>query len=382
MNTTGESGCRRPDAVEWRMQIHLLNKRLLYCLCAAAVTLNTVCVIPFPIQTNPSTDKPGADLASAKPLTFDGNNQAVFTGTITSDSKVHVFDMGACAAGDRIIVAVDPMVGSPLDPVVAVFDPAGELFALNDDADPVSGELGSYVEDTVWTAGDHFYLAISRFYRDTNTGEYQATARIERGGTVAIPPVQYLLLDFDGGTIAIPGEGTIDVDPFDAANIDAAYAGKTMEIKAKIKEIVQQNYRNTGLQVLTTDDPPPAAGTFSTVYFGEYSTTKFGIAQGVDQGNKDRCDDGIVFTDDFDKPFAAQPTVEGVATAIANVASHEAGHLLGLNHVTDVTDLMDTTGSASTLLADQEFKTSPLHTSVFPFGDQNGPALLNRVVPQ
>jgi hypothetical protein len=289
--------------------------------------------------------------------------------------------MGACAAGDRIIVSVDPALGSPLDPVVAVFDPAGDLFALNDDADPTSGDLGSYVEDTVWTAGDHFYLAISRFYRDTSTGEYQATVHIERGGTVTRPPVQYLVLDFDGGSITIPGEGTITIDVFDAADVDAAYAGKTAEVKAKIKEIVQQNYRDTGLQVVTTDDPAPAAGTFSTIYFGAYSATKFGIAEGVDQGNKDRCDDGIVFTDDFDKPFATQPTVEGLGIAIANVAAHEAGHLLGLSHVTDVTDLMDTTGSASTLLADQEFKTSPLHISVFPLGEQNGPALLSRVVP-
>jgi len=48
------------------------------------------------------------------------------------------------------------------------------------------------------------------------------------------------------------------------------------------------------------------------------------------------------------------------------------GHLLGLNHVADIYDLMDTTGGASTLLLDQEFlRDSPLDSSVFPFGIQD-----------
>ncbi len=362
--------------------MYRLDRRFLCSVCVLTVVLGAVCVPPFTTPLIPGVPKPGEDLATAKVLVLDANNRASFTGTIGNDSRAHVFDMGACAAGDRIIVAVDPLLGSPLDPVVAIFDAAGELFALNDDADIASGDLGSYIEETVWTAGDHFYLAISRFYRDPNGGDYQATVRLERGGVVVRPPVQYLVLDFDGGSVTIPGEGTISFSVFDAADIDAAYAGRTAEIKAKITQTVRQNYQNTGLEVLTTDDPQPATGTFSTIYFGAYSATKFGIAQGVDQGNKNRCDDGVVFTDDFDKPFASQPTVDGIAAAIGNVAAHEAGHLLGLNHVTDTTDLMDTTGTASTLLADQEFKTSPLHVSVFPFGLQNGPAMLDRVVPR
>lgn len=381
MIITGVPWQRPWGAARSKMSVCVFDKRLVYWLCVLTVCSCTVCAVPFGLIGPPASVKPGEDLTSAKPLELDSENRASFTGTISDGSKVHVFDLGSCAAGDRIIVAVDPLLGSALDPVVAVFDVVGELFALNDDADMASGDLGSYIEETVWTPGDHFYLAITRFYRDPNGGEYQATVHVERGGTVNRPPVQYLVLDFDGGSVTIPGEGTISFDVFDAADINAGYAGRTEEIKTKIAEVVRQNYRNTGLQVLTTADPAPAPGTFSTLYFGAYSATKFGIAQGVDQGNKNRCDDGVVFTDDFDKPFATQPTVEGLATAIANVAAHEAGHLLGLNHVTDVTDLMDTTGTASTLLADQEFKTSPLHVSVFPLGLQNGPAILSRVVP-
>jgi hypothetical protein len=355
--------------------VRITSRPAIVILCILAVGISGGCGA-FP---GLPSDKAGEDLATAKLLTLDENNSATVDGTITT--KPNVFDLGPCAAGDRITVTVDPAVGSPLDPTTAIFDAAGELFAFNDDADLTSGALGSYIDEVVWTASDHFYLAISKFYRDTNGGAYQASVRIERGGTVTRPPVQTLVLDFNGGTITIPGESTITCDAFDAADIDAVYAGKTDQIKAKIVETVRHDYRNTGLRVITSDDPPPAAGTFSTVFFGTYSADKFGISQGVDQGNKNRCDDGIVFTDQFDKPFHPQPSVDGVGVAIGNVAAHEAGHLLGLNHVADVTDLMDTTGTASTLLADQQFKTSALHESVFPFGLQNGPALLSRVVP-
>ena len=344
-------------------------------LCVLAVTALGGCGV-FP---GLPSDKAGEDIASAKPLALDENNSATVDGNI--GTKPNVFDLGPVAAGDHIVVSVDPTAGSALDPTTAIFDAAGELFAFNDDVDLTSGSLSSYIDEVVWTASDHFYLAIAKYYRDSTGGAYQASVRIERGGTVTRPPVQTLVLDFNGGTITIPGDSTITAGAFDAADIDAAYAGQTSQIKAKIVETVRHDYRNTGLRIITSDDPAPAAGTFSTVFFGTYSADKFGISQGVDQGNKNRCDDGIVFTDDFDKPFHPQPSVDGIGIAIGNVAAHEAGHLLGLNHVADVTDLMDTTGTASTLLADQQFKTSVLHESVFPFGNQNGPAMLNRVVP-
>lgn len=293
-----------------------------------------------------------------------------------------MYDLGACQVGDRILISVEPAIGSTLDPTAAVFNAEGELLALNDDYDFAGGHYGSRIDEVVSITQDHYYLAVAEFYFDHTGGDFVATVRLERGGAFDRPPVQYLVLDFDGGTVTLPGEGTLELSPFDAADIDAAFAGQTEAIKAKIAETVAQNFRNTGLQVLTTNDPAPPPGCFSTVFFGGYSATKFGLAEDVDQGNRDRCDDAIVFTDEFDKPFATQPTVEGVGIAIGNVAAHEAGHLLGLNHVADITDLMDNTGTASTLLADQEFKTAPLSPSVFPIGQQNGPLMLDRVVPK
>lgn len=322
----------------------------------------------------------GGSFATAGLLTFDSNGSISFSGEIVGDS-VDFFDLGAVSPGDRIIITVEAVQGSTLDPTIAVFTENEELFTLNDDIDLAAGNFNSAVDDIVAVAGSKLILAITKFAFDPTGGEYEATVAVERGGAVPTPLAQVLLLNFEGGAFTIDGEGSFNLDPFDAGDIDGAYAGQTTQIKNRITEVVRENFEDTGLTVVTTDENPNPTGVFSTIHFGAFSTTKFGVADSVDQGNADRCDDGIVFTNSFDDPFAQQPSVEGIATAIANVASHEGGHLLGLNHVSDITAVMDNTGTASTLLADQDFKTAELSPSIFPFGMQNAPALLDRVLP-
>ncbi len=342
-------------------------------------------VFPFPLPSGGGL-KPGTSLENATLLELDSSGNSAISGTVETGSPA-VYSLGMCSPGDRIIVAVQAAGGSNLDPSVAIFNADGELFALNDDVDLLAGRTDSYVNEVVVVASNQYYLAISKFFADAQGGEYIGTVRIERGGAIPARPTQYLLLQFGGGTITIPGENAYTLTAFDADDIDSTanntYAGMTVQIKAKIIETVEENFEDTGVVVVSSDDNPVLdTGTFSTVYFGAYSSNKFGIAQSVDQGNRDRCDDAIVFTDGFSGPFTPTPSADGIAIAIGNVAAHEAGHLLGLSHVADVTALMDSTGTASTLLADQDFKTAPLHSTIFPFGDQNAPAILQMVVPK
>ena len=359
----------------------MIRKR--FALVLTVATCIAGCDMFDPMMPNGGGTPPqtvGHNFGTATSLTLDASGSATITGT-TSGDQADVYDLGPCEPGDRIIVSIDAAVGSQLDPTTAVFDGSGQLFALNDDEDLAAGLLGSRIDETVWIAGDNYYLAIAKFAFDTTGGSYQGSVQIVGGGAVTQPAVQYLLLDFSGGTVTIASEGTLAVDPFDAGDVDAAYAGRTTEIKAGIVQTVRDGFAGTGLQVITSDDTDPPPASFSTIYFGAFSATKFGVSESVDQGNRDCCDDGIVFTDNFDKPFAHQPSVSGIAIAIGNVAAHEAGHLLGLSHVADVTALMDSTGTASTLLADQEFKTALLATTIFPIGKQNAPLILQRVVP-
>jgi hypothetical protein len=78
--------------------------------------------------------------------------------------------------------------------------------------------------------------------------------------------------------------------------------------------------------------------------------------------------------------FGAVLTTEQLGTAIGNIASHELGHLLGLHHVADPTDIMDTTGAPPTLYADQAFLDSILFDAIFPIGTQDSWLLLLEII--
>jgi len=134
--------------------------------------------------------------------------------------------------------------------------------------------------------------------------------------------------------------------------------------------------------VRSNDDPPRAQETvFTTMLFGGFRNGIFGIAEDVDLYDADRCDDGIIFTETFVLDFFSfVPTVEQMGIAIGNVAAHEAGHLLGLNHVDNDLDLMDDTSPADAFVEDQEFLDSPLSTDIMSIGTLDSVLLLNETV--
>ena len=336
----------------------------------------------IPDVFNPATAlSGGVDFGSAAALAIADGEPLEFSGRVDSGTP-DVFDLGPVSPGDRVVVQVAAASGSTLDPVIAIFDDAETLFSISDDIDTDAGNFNSAIDDVVKEGSSRFFLAVTKFFLDSSGGAYIASVRIERGGSIPTPAVQTLLLNFAGGAATINNEGTFNLDPFDAGDIDPAYAGETAIVKQAIVDTMNENFAAFGAVIVTTDENPSLApGTFSTIHFGAFSSTKFGVADDVDVGNLDRCDDGIIFTVGFDNPFASRPSATGIGVAIGNVAAHEAGHLLGLNHVSDITALMDNTGTASTLLADQDFKTAPLSPSVFPIGMQDAPALLNRVIP-
>ncbi len=355
-----------------------MHRHSIRILLLCVIPLQASCDIPFPGVSGP----PGNDFASAGLLVLSAAGSASISGTLTQ-GEVDVYDLGPCDAGDRIQVTIRAAAGSLLDPTAGLFNADGHLLTLNDDLDLSAGRLESVIDFIVAVATAHCYLATTRSFFTVDLGGYEGTVNVAKGGAVPQAQVQTLVLDFRGGLVSIPGIPNRTLDPFDAADINAAYAGMTDFIKDGIISTVRQNFQGTGLVVVTSDDnPPPAPGSFSTLYFGGFSANAFGISEDIDHENMNRCDDGIVFTNNFSDPFAPQPSASGVATAIGNVAAHEGGHLLGLEHVADITALMDTTGTASTLLADQTFKIAPLDTTVFPIGEQNSPLLLERVIPQ
>ena len=329
-----------------------------------------------------TSGEPNGSFQQAIIAVFDSSGVAGLQGTISTLGDLDVFRLGAVSAGDRLIVdAMTP--GSSLDVALAVFDDEERLVFYNDDRTPTN--FDAYIDWVVRHGGESYYLVVAASaFAGTNqtTGTYLVDVTLEPDGDVPPPVGQVLLLNFDGGTVELPGLGTKTILPFEAGAIGSAYAGQTETMKQAIREVCVQNFQRFDVGVVTSDDPPPAQSIeFSTIFFGGFSAGAFGIADSVDAYNQDFCDDAIIYTESFGpRVFSFTPTASELALAIANVASHEAGHLLGLNHVDDDRDLMDDRSPADAFIFDQEFMQAPLSTDLMSLGTQDGVLLLTEIV--
>jgi len=320
--------------------------------------------------------EPNDSFESALDVIFDGSDVGRLEGAVASVDDVDVYSLGRLLPGDRIIVDVGTATGD-LDAAVAVFDSGGRIVAENDDRNYELVQYDPFLNHVVRHESLVYYLALSSAPANPTSGAYDVVVTLTRGGEVPAVSGQVLVLDFDGGSIDVGGR-VYAVDPFDAADISLAYDGRTTEVRQQIRDTVLENYDGLNLDVrLIPDEASPTGIPFSTVLFGGRNSAAFGIAQAIDPYNTDDDDDAIVFTDLFTPSrFGRVLTVAELGTAIGNVASHEVGHLLGLNHTADVYDIMDTTGSASTFLFDQDFTNAALDESIFPIGTQDSLLLL------
>ena len=168
----------------------------------------------------------------------------------------------------------------------------------------------------------------------------------------------------------------VNVPPFDPSDISPVYNGLAQEMKELILARVRTDFKYYDVEIYSTEGEMPQPP-YSTIYFGTYDPALLGVADGVDEYNGVLDGNAIVFTDSFDVFMPLNPSVAQMSQAIANVASHETGHLLGLVHTSDANDLIDVTASLRQLLDDQDFKTAPLYSQVFPIGGENSPLLLD-----
>lgn len=125
---------------------------------------------------------------------------------------------------------------------------------------------------------------------------------------------QLICLNFDGGLTSYNGE------LFSIEQVEVGNAGLSEHQIAQI--VAKLNAEFEGQNVVFTADMP-ASGEYSTVFIGKTSAfepfgTFAGIAETIDSGNKNKNDKAFVILK------GGETTDE-----IANIISHETGHLLG-----------------------------------------------------
>ncbi len=329
-----------------------------------------------------TSGEPNGSFEQATKAVFDDSGEAQMRGTVQTTGDLDVFLLGPLASGDRVVVDADT-TGSALDVAVGIFDAQQRLVAENDDRSMT--QLDSYLEFIVRHPGDSYYLVLtgSAFAgAGRHTGSYTVDVTVKSGSEVPAAVGQLLVLDFDGGSVDSPVLGSTTIAPFDATDIDPMYAGQTEAFKRQIRATVEQNFERYNVIIQTSDDPTPPSGVeFSTVYFGGFFGEAFGQAESIDLYNADFCDDAIIYTETFEtRLFTFDPTVSQMSLAIGNVAAHEAGHLLGLNHVDDDRALMDDQSPADVFVSDQEFMEAPLSGDVMSIGTQDAVLLLSETV--
>jgi len=294
-------------------------------------------------------------------------------GQLTGWLYNHPLDMysisGSCNRGDEVNIR-------------GLVDSDGFLTAVfNQNQDLLYRQMSGFGTISSVILRDPSALSVG-FANPDNDTSIQYSATIERTVVECAPPPRHqrILLDFDGAEDVYVSAIHIDhIPPLGESWLAGEYPGQIDFIKQHIKNQIQSQYSRWNVEVYSTDGPLPAEP-YATVYFGGYMERLLGLADNVDQYNIDPWQYAIVFVDSFQGYDWMNLNAGQMASMMANVGAHESGHLLGLSHVAEHLDIMDTTGTAWDLVWPQVFMRSPLEDSVFRFGFSNSPYLLNLTV--
>jgi len=298
---------------------------------------------------------------------------------LDAENDVDVYALGGVEAGDELSVRINSPGGAYLQ--AALFDADGRLLTLAEWQEEAEGNTVVVDHVARWSSPD-CVLAVSAYGPGYNAlGGYEIALRSEPVDIPPYPPAQNVLLNFYGGQPDPEGRfSNVEIAPFEAAAISTQWSDETGAIVARTVEMVRENFAGLGVVVYDDPDELPPGEPFSTVHVGAPGNTAFGLAEAIDEYNANPNDEAILYVESFSYLALLSPSPEQIATALANVITHETGHLLGLRHTADAKSVMDVTASLGQLLLRRSFGTHPLDAGTFPLGQQDDVALLEEAV--
>ena len=304
-----------------------------------------------------------------------GDQQELIQGRISGAGDVDVYDLGPVSPGDRVRVELQADAG--LNGAIGLFDDTGCTLLINDHRNIYLGRQGPFVDVTIRRSSDTCLVALAPTPGFESTGSYELSAVIEFPAPIPTPRRDVFILDFEGGSnVRIGTRPAVSIPRFAAENISRKYSGLTTQMIEQIAAKVRRQFAGYNITIHSSSETTADDDSTSRIYFGTYDPALLGVAEGVDEYNAVLSQHAIVFTDTFEVFEPLRPSLEAMSQAIANVASHEIGHLLGLVHTDDETDIMDVTASLRQLLAEQLFGRAPIYSLVFPLGDQDSAQML------
>lgn len=335
---------------------------------------------PEPANPQPSSAlarhveaEPNNSWNQAEPVAFTGNLE--LAGTMTAGATVKdidIFDLGPASAGGRLQADFDVTGG--INVQIGFFDAEGRILAYVDPISPTAGP--DRVDIVLKESTATLYAMVATRSSSSSTRSYTAHITLESNATPSVRP-QTVVLVFNGAAqVRIGSRPPVDVPAFDIAAVNPQFAGMTEWAIESLLQKVREDYDGLNVAFYRDADPAIPAGEHTYIYFGTSDTRLLGLADNIDPLNSDPAQSAIIYTDTFSLFNPLNPGFEGTVQVLANVASHETGHLLGLRHTADPEELMDVTATARQMLMDQWFKTTTLHASVLPLGLQDAPTML------
>lgn len=320
------------------------------------------CVSPTPLPDNTTTveeTEPNDSFFSAQAVPLAAGQPVNIEGTFGGGMDLDVYALGTRSVGETISVQLSGSDLSSADATIALFD-QDQNVAIEDDGTG-SDSLQS-VTLTVRKAGT-YYLVLSEG-SSFNSRSVTYAALVEVGSAaIPVPARQVVFLDYRGAArVDIGGEVFISVEPFS----DLDFGSRTQTIAGRITDRVRSDYEGLNIEFRSSFDGPEPDGPHSVVFVsGGRGDGIYGLADDIDWYNENPADRAITFLGSF---RSADLTDSEFVDGAANIISHELGHLVGLVHTDDHTELMDIQTPLRLLVRPQDFHRAPLASSEFPIG--------------